>query len=215
MEFILHAGFLIWMAIVSLISNDADAAEFSRTSISYLAGDGYVTGEHQRNVISFDAIRKTEKTLIYANVDLQSFTDKASNPVSRVVLHLNDGLHVAGQLQNSAGYSNANIGFGYDYFNSSGFFGFDVYRRVDSSVGDGSYVFVFSRYSISSSIYFDGFIDLSIPDKGQQQLLTQPSLMYNFDKNTSIGIEYQIYLNKGYVIHKDEYVPQLKINFGW
>jgi hypothetical protein len=56
-----------------------------------------------------------------------------------------------------------------------------------------------------------GFVDLSLPDKGQQQVLAQPSLMYRFDKNLSAGIEYQIYLNKGYISKNDEVVPQLRL----
>jgi hypothetical protein len=82
-------------------------------------------------------------------------------------------------------------------------------------MGDGSYVFVFGKYDLASDVAVDGFIDLSLPDKGQQQVLAQPSLMYRFDKNLSAGIEYQIYFNKGYISKKDEAVPQLKITYGW
>jgi hypothetical protein len=111
-----------WLVIIMYVvlglmpAHKADSAEFNRTSLSYLAGDGYVSGEHQRNIISFDAIRKTKRTLLYANVDLQSFSDKASNPVSRIVFHIGDKWHLAGQVQNGAGYSNTNVGVGYSYF---------------------------------------------------------------------------------------------------
>jgi len=216
MLFVLHVAALTALLWGSLLhTEEAEGADFQRTSLSYLAGDGYVSGEHQRNIISFDAIKSGRAGLVYANVDLQSFTGNKANNVSRIVGHLGQGFHLAGQLQNSTGYSNTNIGVGYDWFGANGFAGIDVYRRSDSLMGDGSYVFLFGRVMFTSGISLDGFIDISVPDSGQQQWLAQPSIMYHFDKSFSVGIEQQLYLNKGYVNGLDESVPQLKLTYGW
>jgi hypothetical protein len=194
---------------------DANAADFQRTTISYLAGDGYVTGEHQRNIISLDTINAGSLGLLYANIDLQSFTDSKAYSVSRIVGHLGTGLHLAGQLQNAQGYSNTNLGIGYDWFTNKGFIGADVYYRTDNIMGDGVYVFGFTKINLSDNFTFDGFIDVSTPNKGQAQWLAQPSIMYQFNKSFSAGIEQQLYLNKGYVKGLDESVPQLKLTYGW
>jgi hypothetical protein len=214
MEFILTllaATSILWGALF----RDSDAADFQRTTLSYLAGDGYVTGEHQRNIISFDSIKAGDAGLLYANVDLQSFNGPKAYNVSRIVGHLGTGLHLAGQLQNAQGYSNTNVGMGYDLFTSSGFVGADVYYRTDTMIGDGVYVFGFTNINLGNGFAFDGFIDMSAPNKGQVQWLAQPSIMYNFNKSFSAGIEQQLYLNKGYVKGLDESVPQLKITYGW
>jgi hypothetical protein len=208
---LLAATSILWGALFK----DADAADFQRTTISYLAGDGYVTGEHQRNIISLDTINAGRLGLLYANIDLQSFNDSKSYSVSRIVGHLGTGLHLAGQIQNSQGYSNTNAGIGYDWFIPSGFVGADVYYRTDNLRGDGVYVFGFARVDIGNNFTFDGFIDVSTPNKGEAQWLAQPSIMYNFNKSLSAGIEQQLYLNKGYVKGLDESVPQLKIMYGW
>jgi hypothetical protein len=194
---------------------DAGAADFQRTTIAYLAGDGYVTGEHQRNIISLDTINAGRLGLLYANIDLQSFNDSKAYSVSRIVGHLGTGLHLAGQLQNAQGYSNTNLGIGYDWFTSNGFVGTDVYYRTDSLMGDGIYVFGFARADLGNSFTFDGFIDVSTPNKGEAQWLAQPSIMYNINKSFSVGIEQQLYLNKGYVKGLDESVPQAKVVYGW
>jgi hypothetical protein len=214
MEFILTllaATSILWGALFK----DADAADFQRTTISYLAGDGYVTGEHQRNILSLDTINSGRLGLLYANIDLQSFNDSKAYSVSRIVGHLGTGIHLAGQLQNAQGYSNTNAGIGYDWFNSKGFVGADVYYRTDNLRGDGVYVFSFARVDIGNNLTFDGFVDVSAPNKGETQWLAQPSIMYNFNKSLSAGIEQQLYLNKGYVKGLDESVPQLKIMYGW
>jgi hypothetical protein len=214
MEFILTllaATSILWGALF----RDSDAADFQRTTISYLAGDGYVTGEHQRNIVSIDTIKAGSAGLLYANVDLQSFNGPKAYSVSRIVGHLGTGLHLAGQLQNAQGYSNTNVGLGYDWFTPSGFVGADVYYRTDSLMGDGVYLFGFANIGLGNSFTFDGFVDVSTPNKGEAQWLAQPSIMYNFNKSFSTGIEQQLYLNKGYVKGRDESVPQLKIMYGW
>jgi hypothetical protein len=214
MEFILTllaATSILWGALFK----DADAADFQRTTVSYLAGDGYVTGEHQRNILSIDTINAGSAGLLYANIDLQSFTGPKAYSVSRIVGHLGTGLHLAGQIQNAQGYSNTNVGLGYDWFTSNGFVGTDVYYRTDNLMGDGVYVFSFARINFGNNFTFDGFVDMSAPNKGQAQWLAQPSIMYNFDKSFSIGIEQQLYLNKGYNKGLDESVPQIKLTYGW
>ena len=216
MEFILMliaATGVLWGSLL----HDANAADIQRTNLSYLAGDGYVTGEHQRNVITLDTIKAGAYGVIYANVDLQSFnTAKYSSNISRVVGHLGNGLHLAGQIQNTQGYSNTNVGFGYDWFGKDGFAGVDVYRRADSLRGNGSYVFAFGRIMFFPSVSVGGFIDVSMPDAGQvTQWLAQPSIMYHFDDAFSIGIEQQLYLNKNYVKGLDESVPQIKLTYGF
>ena len=216
MLFVLQLAALTAIFWGSLLQpEEAEGADFQRNTLSYLAGDGYATGEAQRNIISFDTINKSKRGLIYLNVDLQGFTGSKSYQVSRVLGHFGDGFHLAGQLQNSTGYSNTNVGAGYSYFAGSGFFGVDVYRRSDNLRGDGGYVFAFGRYAITDRISLDGFVDISVPDRGQQQWLAQPSIMYHFDKSFSVGIEQQLYLNKGYVNGVDESVPQLKLTYGW
>jgi hypothetical protein len=216
MLFILHLAAITAVLWGSLLhTEDADAADFQRTVLSYLAGDGYVTGEHQRNIISFDTIKSGSAGLLYANVDLQSFNGQKAYNVSRVVGHLGSGLHLAGQIQNAQGYSNTNVGMGYDWFTPSGFVGADVYYRTDNVMGDGIYLFGFTSTSIGNGFTFDGFIDVSSPNKGQVQWLAQPSIMYHFDKAFSVGVEQQLYLNKGYSKGLDESVPQVKLNFGW
>jgi hypothetical protein len=214
MEFILTllaATSILWGALF----RDADAAEFQRTTLSYLAGDGYVTGEHQRSIISLDTINAGNVGLVYANIDLQSFNDSKSYSVSRIVGHLGAGLHLAGQIQNAQGYSNTNTGIGYDWFIPSGVAGVDVYYRTDNMRGDGVYVFGFTKVNLSNNFSFDGFIDVSAPNQGQAQWLAQPSIMYSFNKSFSAGIEQQLYLNKGYVKGLDESVPQIKLTYGW
>jgi hypothetical protein len=217
MEFILTllaATSILWGALF----RDSDAADFQRTTLSYLAGDGYVTGEHQRNIVSIDTIKVGSTGLLYENVDLQSFTGHEAYNVSRVVGHLGTGLHLAGQDQNAQGYSNTNVGMGYDLFTSNGFVGTDVYYRTDNLMGDGVYVFGFARTNFGNNLIFDGFIDVSAPNKPNKvevQWLAHPSIMCNFNKSFSTGIEQQLYLNKGYVKGRDESVPQLKIMYGW
>jgi hypothetical protein len=214
MEFILTllaATSILWGALFK----DADAADFQRTTISYLAGDGYVTGEHQRSILSIDTINAGSAGLLYANIDLQSFTGPKAYSVSRIVGHLGTGLHLAGQLQNAQGYSNTNVGLGYDRFTSNGFIGADVYYRTDNLRGDGVYLFGFARVDLGNDFAFDGFIDVSAPNQGQAQWLAQPSIMYSFNKSFSAGIEQQLYLNKGYVKGLDESVPQIKLTYGW
>jgi hypothetical protein len=214
MEFILTllaATSILW----GVLFKDSDAADFQHTTVAYLAGDGYVTGEHQRNIISIDTINAGGIGLLYANIDLQSFNNSKAYSVSRIVGHLGDGLHLAGQIQNAQGYSNTNVGLGYDWFASNGFVGADVYYRTDNLRGDGVYLFCFTKFKLDDNFTFDGFIDVSTPNQGQAQWLAQPSVMYNFNKSFSAGIEQQLYLNKGYVKGLDESVPQLKLTYGW
>ncbi len=216
MLFVLHLAAITAVLWGSLLhTEEAEGADFQRTTISYLAGDGYVSGESQRNIVSFDAIKSGSKGLVYANVDVQGFTAKQSSLVSRVVGHLGEGLHIAGQLQNAQGYSNTNIGIGYNWFNRNGFAGVDVYRRADSLKGDGSYVFFFGRTMFANGVSLDGFVDIVVPDYGQTQWLAQPSIMYHFNKSFSVGIEQQLYLNKGYVKGLDESVSQIKLTYGF
>jgi hypothetical protein len=215
MEFILSILAVTMFLWTSIFDSKAEAAEFQRTSLSYLAGEGYVTGEHQRNIISFDTIKAGDIGLLYANVDLQSFTGTKSSNVSRVVGHLGNGFHLAGQLQNTAGYSNTNIGIGYNWFTPKGFAGIDVYRRADSLKGDGNYVFIFGKHILGSGFSIDGFVDISITDTNQRQLLAQPAIMYNVTKSFGIGLEQQLYIDKNYVRGLDESVTQLKLMYSW
>jgi hypothetical protein len=192
--------------------SDANAEDFQHTTLSYLAGDGYAIGE-QRNIIGLDSIKSGSERLLHTDNDVQSFNGQKTYIIGRIAGYLGAGSHLAGQIQNVQRYINTNMG--YDLFATSGFVGTDVYYRTDTMISDGVYIFGFTSINLGNGFTFDGFVDVSAPNNGQTQWLTQHSIMYRFNKSLSTGIEQQLYLNKVYVKGLDESVPQIKLTYGW
>jgi hypothetical protein len=211
-EFILSLLVTVSIILGTLFS-DANAEDFQHTTLSYLAGDCYVTRDHQRNNIWFDSIKSGCEWLLRTNDDVPSFNEQKAYIISRIAGHLGTGSHLAGQIQNVQRYSNADMG--YDWFTSSGFVGRDVYYHTSTMIGNGVYIFGFTSINFGNSFTFDGFIDVSAPNNGQTQWLVQPSIIYRFNKSLSTGIEQQLYLNKVYANGLDESVPQIKLTYGW
>lgn len=199
---------LLWAIVIGTgASKDADAAQ---SSISYLHGDGYVSGDKTRNVVMFDTTKVGEYGLVYARGDVSSMDDGNATLNSRIIGHLGTSLHLAWQAQNSTGVSNTAIGIGYDKIGKTTSWGIDVARLSSNAYGDGIHYFGFVKTPLVGNLYFDGWAEYFQREKGVNVLFMQPSVMYQLG-DWSVGVEYQVAYNKNGVENLDESVPQVKL----
>lgn len=201
---------LILGALVTLLSASAMAAN---TSLSYLYGEDFKTGDAERNTLRVESMAKNDYGLLFGRVDVGSF-DQNSTVNTRVLGHLDiyKGWHLAGQLQNTAGVNVKTYGLGYSEFKKDGYWGVD-FGLVDSNFYDGGYqTFAYFKQPIWGPFKLEGFVEYYSPNSGHNTLLAQPSVMLEY-KQFAVGVEQQIYINKFGVKNLDESLYQLKAKY--
>lgn len=184
---------------------------FGSSTFSYLYGDGYVTGDKQRNIIRFTGSESYGIVDLFGRVDIGSFDGKSSLN-TRLLGRLNvaNGWGVSTQLQNANEVNVGVIGIGYTHKEKDNYWLIDVGRSSSNCYDSGTHFFGYLNKRLYNSFYLEGFAEFSALDKGVNILLTQPSIMYRF-KHVGVGIEQQIYRNKFGVEGLDESVSQFKV----
>jgi hypothetical protein len=196
------------MALALLTSNLAIADN----SISLLHGNGFKTGESERNILRFDGLKLDKNYLLYYRADVNSFDDGNSILNTRVIGHYGNGLHFSGQLQNAKGVSIRGIGGGYSYFTKNISLFSDVNYITTSYNTDGVQSFTYAKANLTDDVYLDGYVDFTMYPSITNTLLTQPSINYKLG-NLVFGLEQHIYLNKGNVKDLNENLTMLKLKY--
>lgn len=216
MSLALHIFILAFYISATIGTGEAEGA--TTNSISYQTGSDFRTGEKERNIITLDSLTVEKSHLIYLNVDVQSFDNKESQVISRILGRYNivsDKIALTGQLINQRGISSTDVGFGVNL--PFGYvYGIDFYKHSDNFLGEGQKVFVYWVYPIKSTKFqFNGFVETTWADRmmASEMILAQPELMYSFTKNLQAGVEYQFYRNKNGVVGLDETIPQGKLKY--
>lgn len=187
-----------------------DKSEGSTASVSYLHGDGYVSGDNTRNTVRLDALAVKNWGMAYGRVDTTSFDDGNSNVFTRFIGHGGHGLHIAGQLQNQPRISQSNVGAGYSSFGKDQSWFVDLYKLSSNYYGDGYSGFGYYSRNIGQSYRAVGFVEYTQPESSRlepvtfSQISIQRKLM-----NAWLGVEHQRYFNKNGVKGLDESVNQL------
>ena len=199
--------------VIALIPSSSDAA--TQGSVSYLHGDGYASGDDTRNITRFDVLNLNQYGMIYGRADVLSGDDRNSNIVTRIIGHVGNGWHVAGQAQNQKGVSQTNVGAGYGSFGKQQAWFVDLYKINSSYYGDGYSLFGYGSYKFTDKVKADGFIEYILPENGTMQpvLLAQPAIMYNVYGQLWVGVEQQRYFNKSGIRGLDEVVNQFKLKW--
>lgn len=202
---------VLWGSL--LHSEQAESA--TQGSVSYVHGDGYISGDTTRNTTRFDVRKVSSLGVIYGRADAISSDDRNSSILTRVIGHYHLGWHGAVQLQNQDKVSQTGTGFGYSDFRKCSSWFVDMYRMSSNYYGDGYQLFGYGNYKFSESIKFDGFIELTKPESGQfdSVLFAQPSLMYQVHEGVWLGVEQQRYFNKAGIRGLDEVVNQVKVKW--
>lgn len=199
-----------WLAVAALIfaftyEKDANAAQ---SSISFLHGDGYATGDDTRNIVRVDTMAVKDWGLIYGRVDMSSFDDRSSSPFYRGVFHYGRGLHLAGQLQNQFSVSQSSIGGGYSSFAKDQSWFVDIYRTSSSYFGDSNHAFGYYSRPIGINYKLTGFIEYLAPERDLENVVGgQVHILRKFG-DVWFGLEHQRYFNKNGVKGLDESVNQ-------
>lgn len=186
----------------------AVSAQAATSSISFLHGDGYSTGDDTRNTVRVDTMAVKDWGLIYGRVDVSSFDDANSSPFYRGIGHIGTGLHLAGQLQNQKGISQSSIGAGYSSFEKEQSWFVDAYRASSNYFGDSNHVFGYYSRDIGTKYKLTGFVEWLAPEKELDNMIgSQVSIMRKFGE-VWVGVEHQLYFNKNGVKGLDESVNQ-------
>ena len=199
-----------WLAVAAfafaaVYEKPADAAQ---SSVSYLHGDGYASGDDTRNTLRLDALTVKDWGMLYGRVDVLSFDDRNSSVVTRGIGHYGHGWHLAGQLQNQRGISQSSAGFGYS---AKGWF-VDVYRMSSSYYGDSTHAFGYASRDWGNW-QLGGWIEIIQPDSNfQLNAGSQISLTYKVGE-FRVGVEQQRYINKSGIRGLDESVNQLMVKW--
>ena len=213
MEILLIARVLILVGVFSAGIMASNEAESAQSSLSYLHGDGYASGDNTRNTLRIDTLAVKEWGMIYGRADVASFDDRNSTTYTRGIGHYMHGVHLAGQLQNQRGISQSSVGVGYSKFgkDESGFI--DFYLASSNYYGDSAHVFGY--YSRTFGAYkFNGFIELILPTKGHLDTVTfsQAQALRKVG-DVWVGVEHQRYFNKNGITGLDENVNQLLVKW--
>jgi hypothetical protein len=198
-----------WLAVVALVFafTYEKPAEAAQSSVSYLHGDGYASGDNTRNTIRFDTLAIKDWGMVYGRADVLSFDDRNSSLTTRIVGHYGRGLHFAGQLQNQKGISQSSAGFGYSSFGKTQSWFVDLYRMQSNYYGDSLHTFAygsqtFGNWQLSGwleTLQPEGVLDFSI---GSQMSVTYKVM------GVQVGVEHQRYFNKNGIKGLDEAVNQ-------
>ena len=202
---------VLMYVVIALMPNDSNAA--TQGSVSYVHGDGYISGDDTRNITRFDVLNLNKYGMVYGRADVISGDDGNSNIVTRIIGHAGTGWHVAGQMQNQKGVSQTNAGFGYGEFKRDSAWFVDLYKVSSNYYGDGYSIFGYGSYKFTDKVKADGFIEYTRPETKayNEVLLMQPSIMYRAYGDLWVGIEQQRYFNKSGIRGLDEVVNQLKV----
>lgn len=209
MEFILMllaATSFLWGALL----HDADAA--TQSSVSYLHGDGYASGDDTRNNLRFDATKVGDYGMVYGRADVSSFDDANSIINTRVIGHAGVGVHLAGQVVNANRVSNTSVGVGYSQLTKGYRYGIDVYKMQSNAYGDGIHTFAFAAFPIAYGFEYDGFIEHIARSEGAAITFGQSALNYRID-NMLVGAEWQHAINKNGIKGLNESAPQLRVKW--
>ena len=158
MEVLLIVRSLLLVGLVSAVAVPDDA-EAAQASVSYLHGDGYVSGDDTRNTVRLDALAVKDWGMVYGRVDSTSFDDGNSNVFTRFIGHGGHGLHIAGQLQNLPRVSQSSVGAGYSDFSKESSWFVDLYKLNNNYYWDGYYVFRYYPKNIGRSYRAVGFVE--------------------------------------------------------
>lgn len=191
-----------------------DKAESATASVSYLHGDGYVSGDTTRNVVRLDALVIKDWGMVYGRVDATSFDDGNSNVFTRAIVHGGRGLHIAGQLQNQYRISQSSAGIGYSDFGTESSWFVDVYKLNSNYYGDGYSGFAYYSRNIGQSYRATGFVEFIQPDTSNLRPVTFSQI--SFQRKVGdvwVGIEHQRYFNKNGIRGLDESVNQFLVKW--
>lgn len=212
MEILLFVRLVILgIALAAVVPSDSEAV--TKGSVSYLHGDGYVTGDDTRNVTRFDVMNINQYGLVYGRADILSSDDRNSSVLTRVIGHYGHGVHLAGQMQNQNKVSQTSVGLGYSAFGKDYGYFVDVYKTASSYYGDSAHLFAYGSVTIGERYKVDGFVEVLSPTKGDDVYFAQPSISYRLLDGVWIGIEQQRYFNKNGVKGLDEVVNQFKVKW--
>ena len=191
-----------------------DKAEAATASVSYLHGDGYVSGDNTRNTVRLDALAVKDWGMVYGRVDATSFDDSNSNVFTRFIGHGGRGLHIAGQLQNRPRISQSSIGAGYSSFGKDRSWFVDFYKLTSNYYGDGYHGFGYYSRNIGQSYRAVGFVEYTQPETSRLEPVTfsQISIQRKV-MGVWLGMEHQRYFNKNGIKGLDESVNQLMVKW--
>ena len=205
-----------WLAVAALIfaSTYDKPAEAAQSSISYVHGDGYVSGDNTRNSLRIDTLAVKEWGLLYGRADVLSFDDGNSNLITRGIGHYGHGLHLAGQLQNQKGISQSSAGVGYSNFSKDSSWFTDLYKMQSNYYGDSFHWFSYYSRNFGENYKATGFIEYVKPENKNLEPVTfsQISVLRKVS-GVWAGVEHQRYFNKNSVKGLDESVNQLLIKW--
>lgn len=205
--------FLLLSLLVGLMVYP-DKAESAQASVSYLHGDGYVSGDNTRNVVRLDALVVKEWGMVYGRVDSTSFDDGNSNVFTRAIAHGGRGLHIAGHLQNQYRISQSSVGAGYSSFGKDQSWFVDVYKLNSNYYGEGYHVFGYYSKNIGQSYRTVGFVEVLSPENKNIQPVTFSQVSFQRKvMDVWVGVEHQRYFNKDGVKGLDESVNQLMVKW--
>lgn len=191
-----------------------DKAEGAASSVSYLHGDGYASGDNTRNTVRLDALAVKDWGMVYGRVDSTSFDDGSSNVFTRFIGHGGSGLHIAGQLQNQPRISQSSVGAGYNSFGKDRSWFVDLYKLNSNYYGDGYHGFGYYSKNIGRSYRAVGFVEFLSPENKNFQPVTFSQVSFQRKViDVWIGVEHQRYFNKNGVKGLDESVNQLMIKW--
>jgi hypothetical protein len=191
-----------------------NASAVTKSSVSYLHGDGYVSGDDTRNIVRFDSLAVKDWGVLYGRVDVTSFDDSNSNVFTRGIVHAGRGVHFAGQLQNQRGISQSSAGFGYSDFGKESSWFVDLYRMQSNYYGDSLHGFAYYSRNIGQSYRATGFIEYIQPNKADYQPVTFSQVSFQRKViDVWVGVEHQRYFNKNGIRGLDESVNQLMVKW--
>jgi hypothetical protein len=207
---------LAYMLLLISLPLLADDNKLQQTSLSYMYGEGYkLTSEANRSTIKFEDIVITDNDhLLYFNANLASFNDSNSTITTRLLghYHLINQVSLAGQIINQPGISSTDAGISFK-LPLRRLFMVDFYKHSDNFLGKGYKILSYWNIPVPNfdKVSFSGFYEITWSDKlNRNMVLSQPQIMYEYSKDTFVGVEYQVYINK-YNLGLDEYIPQLKL----
>jgi hypothetical protein len=205
---------LVLLGLLVGLATCSTKSEAAQSSISYLHGDGYVSGDNTRNTVRIDTLAIKDWGLLYGRADVLSFDDSNSSISTRGIGHYGHGLHLAGQLQNQKGVSQSSAGVGYSSFSKDSSWFVDVYKMQSNYYGDSIHWFNYYSRNLGENYKATGFIEYIKPENKNLEPVTfsQASILRKVS-NVWVGVEHQRYFNKGSVKGLDESVNQLLIKW--
>ena len=191
-----------------------DKAESATASVSYLHGDGYISGDNTRNTVRLGTLTVKDWGMVYGRVDSTSFDDGNSNVFTRFIGHGGRGLHIAGQLQNQPRINQTSIGAGYNSFGKDRSWFVDFYKLNSNYYGDGYSGFAYCSRNIGQSCRAVGFVEYTQPDASRLEPVTFSQISFQRKVvDVWLGVEHQRYFNKNGIKGLDESVNQAMVKW--